>query len=418
MKRHGNLYAKIYDIENLKQADITARKGKLKTKGVILHDKNRDSNLLELQQQLINKTFKTSPYTVFKIHDPKERDIYKLPYYPDRILHHAIMRVLEPIWVNTFTSCTYACIKNRGIHKAVYKIKNDLKDFENTVYCLKIDIKKYYPSIDHDVLKSILRRKIKDNDLLNLLDEIIDTAQGVPIGNYLSQYLANVYLNYFDHYVKEILGFKYYYRYADDMVFLAASKETLHSIFYSVKEYLNNQLKLEIKRNYQIFPVEKRGLDFLGYRFYHTHIKLRKSLKTRWFKNITGKAKNRGEAFWSYYGWAVHCNSKQLLNKIYGMKKFADLGIVIKHDEFIGDKIKIDKIINREIVLCDFKIDESKYKDNNNKKCLTLQIELNGEKKIVFTGSKILLQAVEQVNKEDLPVTCTIITENGMYKFT
>ena len=162
----------------------------------------REQNIQELHHQLMEGTFRTSPYDIFKIYTPKERDIYRLPYYPDRIVHHAVMNILEPIWCSIFTADTYSCIKGKGIHAAARKLKQYLReDPPGTRYCLKIDIRKYYPSIDHDILKQIIRRKIKDRRLLALLDEIIDSAEGVPIGNYLSQYFANLYLAYFDHWI-------------------------------------------------------------------------------------------------------------------------------------------------------------------------------------------------------------------------
>lgn len=134
-----------------------------------------------------NETYKTSEYNTYKIYEPKERIIFRLPYYPDRITHHAIMNVMEPIWTKIFTRDTYSCIKDRGIYALVGKLKKDLrKDPEGTKYCAKMDIKKFYPSITHSILKEIIRKKIKDKSLLKLLDEIIDSAEGVPIGNYLS----------------------------------------------------------------------------------------------------------------------------------------------------------------------------------------------------------------------------------------
>lgn len=415
MKRVGYLYEQVYDMDNLIAADMTARRGKQFTKEVVAHDIHRDSNLLLLQEKLKNKTFKTSTYFVFKIHEPKIRDIYKLPYFPDRILHHAIMRVIEPIIVRSFTRDTYACLKNRGIHALVKKLQNDLKNKTATTYCLKIDIKKYYPSIDHDILKSIIRKKIKDNDLLQLLDEIIDSADGVPIGNYLSQYLANIYLNYLDHYVKEELRIKYYYRYVDDIVILGSSKDMLWDALAHIRSYIENNLNLTIKDNYQVFPVASRGIDFVGYRFFHSHTQLRKSIKKRWIKNMMSRKHNKNLSFWSYYGWAVHCNSINLIKKITSMKKFSELGIDIKNDSFVGDKIKIDKVINREIVILDFKVQESKI--NEGKKFLSLQIELSGEKKVIFTGAKLLIQAITQIDKSNLPVSTTIISENQMYQF-
>ena len=322
MKRVGNLYNKIISIKNLELADKNARKGKLKSYGVRLHDMNRENNILKLHEQLKNKTYKTSEYNIFKIYEPKERDIYQLPYYPDRIVHHAVMNILEPIWVSMFTADTFSCIKGRGIHGCWKKVKEALKDEENTKYCLKVDIKKYYPSIDHEILKCLIRKKIKCNDTLELLDEIIDSAQGVPIGNYLSQYFANIYLTYFDHWIKEDLKVKYYFRYADDMVFLHQDKKELRKIYKEINTYLKDELKLEIKHNYQIFPTQTRGIDFVGYVFRHSHILIRKSIKQNFCRKITkllkrklnNKELKQGIAAW--LGWCKYSNSINLLNKI------------------------------------------------------------------------------------------------------
>jgi retron-type reverse transcriptase len=296
MKRIGNLYDKVISLENLYLADEKARKGKLRTYGVQIHDKNREANLLKLHNDLKNQAYKTSEYHIFKIYEPKEREIYRLPYFPDRITHHAIMNVLEPIWVSIFTKDTYSCIKNRGIHAAVRSLRRTLVEDEvGTRYCLKLDVKKFYPSIDHDILKQIIRRRIKDKRLLWLLDEIIDSVpdeKGVPIGNYLSQYFANLYLAYFDHWLKEVKGIKYYWRYADDIVILAPNKEMLHELLHDIRAYFRENLSLEVKRNYQVFPVESRGIDFLGYIFFHTHIRLRKSIKQRLFRRV-GKLNKR-----------------------------------------------------------------------------------------------------------------------------
>ena len=199
MKRVGNLYEKIYSVDNLLLADKKARRGKSNTKEVIEFDKNKYKLISDLHNILKENKYKTSKYKIFTLFDPKKRKIFKLPYYPDRILHHSILNIIENIFVNTFTSNTYNCIKGRGIHKAFYKLKNNLKDIENTKYCLKIDIKKFYPNIDNEILKKLLRKKFKDQRLLNLLDEIIDSTQGQPIGNYCSQFFANYYLSYYDH---------------------------------------------------------------------------------------------------------------------------------------------------------------------------------------------------------------------------
>lgn len=314
MKRISNIYQQIISIENLQLADAIACKGKSKQPGVKEHNKNRDANIMALHQMLLHKTYRTSAYTTFKVYEPKERLVFRLPYYPDRIVHHAIMNVLEPVFTACFTADTYNCIKGRGIHAAATNLRKALCDEANTIYCLKLDIKKYYPSINHDILKQLLRRKIKDADLLQLLDEIIDSADGLPIGNYLSQYFANFYLTYFDHWLKEEKQVQYYFRYADDMVILASNKPYLHGILAAIKEYLNTQLKLTVKGNYQVFPVDIRGIDFLGYRFYHTHTLLRKGIKQR-FARMLKKNKNQ-QSIAAYNGWIKHCNGKHLHKKL------------------------------------------------------------------------------------------------------
>lgn len=314
MKRKNNLFKQIISIDNLELADINARKGKLNQPCIKKHDEHKEENILYLNYQLCNKLYTTSEYTTFTILDPKERLVYRLPYYPDRIVHHAIMNVLEPIFVSTFTNDTYSCIKYRGIHSASEKLKKVLRNFKETTYCLKIDIKKFYPSVNHDILKNLLRRKFKDKDLLWLLYDIIDSADGLPIGNYLSQYLANFYLSYFDHWIKETQGVLNYFRYADDMVFLSDSKQFLHNLLSKIKSYLTDNLKLILKHNYQIFSVASRGIDFLGYVFYHTHTRVRKRIKQSFARML--KYNPNKSSIDSYLGWLKHGNCINLTNKL------------------------------------------------------------------------------------------------------
>lgn len=336
MKRINHLYGKIYSLQNLILADQKARKGKTKSYGVKLFDKDPLNKLIKLQDDLRNHRYKTSPYTTFTIYEPKERLIFRLPYYPDRIVHHAIMNIMEPIWVNIFTKNTYSCIKGRGIHKLVNDLKKALKSNpEGTKYCLKLDVKKFYPSINHDILKEIIRRKIKDEELLQVLDEIIDSAEGVPIGNYLSQYLANLYLTYFDHWIKEVLGIKHYFRYCDDITILSNSKEQLHKWLIEIQKYLDVNLKLQIKSNWQIYPVESRGIDFVGYVFKHDYTKLRKSIKHNLFIKVSGQSKqfyckeDRIKNIGSYFGWLKYCNSKHLKRKL--NNKYNDTIFPVQH---------------------------------------------------------------------------------------
>lgn len=313
MKRLNNLYNQVCSVDNLNLADSIARKGKAWQYGIRLHDQNKESNILSLHEMLVNRTYRTSEYTTFPVFEPKERIVYRLPYFPDRITHHAIMNILEPVFISVFTADTYSCIKKRGIHAAAYAIRKALQDVPGTQYCLKLDIRKFYPSIDHQILKQLLRRKIKDNNLLWLLDEIIDSAPGLPIGNYLSQYFANFYLTYFDHWLKEAKQVKYYFRYADDLVILTDSKPQLHQLLSDIRNYLE-LLKLEVKHNYQVFPVAARSIDFVGYRFYHTHTLLRKSIKKNFARMLFTNRNEQSIA--SYVGWAIHCNGNHLLKKL------------------------------------------------------------------------------------------------------
>lgn len=314
MKRINNLYNKITSIENLEASELKARKGKTKQYGVKLFDNNKEQYLQELQHSLKSKNYKTSEYTTFTVYEPKERLVFKLPYFPDRITHHAIMNVMEPLFKKWFTNDSYSSIKGKGIHNASENLKKALQDQDKTKYCLKLDIVKFYPNINHNILKDLLKRKIKDNDLLWLLFEIIDSAEGLPIGNYLSQYFANFYLTYFDHWLKETMKVKYYFRYADDIVILSDDKQHLHSLLASIKQYLNENLKLQIKDNYQIFPVEARGIDFVGYVHFHTHTLIRKSIKKRFARAIK---KNKNKATISAYkGWTVHADTKNLIKKL------------------------------------------------------------------------------------------------------
>lgn len=353
MKRYGRLFDQIVDLDNLIEAEKKARKGKTGSRGVKWFDKhNKDNCLLkQLRQDLIDGTFHTSPYSTFKIYEPKERIIYKLPYYPDRIVHHAIVRVCEKIWTDTLIEQTYSCVKERGIHKGVNDVKHALKyDPGGTQYCLKMDVRKFYPSIDHDILKVFVRRKIKDVKLLKLLDEIIDSTDGVPIGNYLSQFFANVMLSELDHLCKQKWHCKYYFRYADDIVILSDKKSFLFDVYSKINSYLCT-IKLELKPNWQVFPVDSRGIDFLGYVFRHTHTRLRKDTKKKMCRRMARyDAKCEKDAklrFGSSVGWLKYFNSKALkttLNKIIGYETFvtttvANLGTVQRR--------KIDPVSHR-----------------------------------------------------------------------
>ena len=318
MKRFGFLFDKIVDMNNLIDAHKNAKRGKRFYKEVKMVDSNLEFYLKHIQKILIEKSYKVSEYKIFeKNENGKMRIIHKLPYFPDRIIQWAVLKILEPIFISSFIKDTYSSIPGRGIHKIVIDLKKYLNSVYGEVYCLKIDIKKFYENVDHKILKQMLRRKIKDRDVLDLLDKIIDSLpgeKGIPIGNYTSQYFANFYLTYFDHFIKEALKIKKFYRYMDDMILLSDNKESLHKNLAEIRKYLRDNLKLEIKKNYQIFPVSKRGIDFVGYRFFKKHILLRKNICKR-FKRAFFSKKNKNLSLNSYIGWLKWCNSFNLLKK-------------------------------------------------------------------------------------------------------
>lgn len=320
MKRNGNLYGQIFSYENLSKAADNAAKQKGQRRAVRSFLARREEMIKQLMETLESRSFKTSKYRSLTRFEPKRREISSVPFYPDQIMDHAIVQTLAPVWSPTFTIDTYACIPGRGLHKANAKIRRVLVDDpDGTRYCLLTDVRKFYASIDHETMKAILRRKIKCHGTLGLLDEIIDSHPGLPIGRYISPYLANLYLSAVDHRVKEVLKVKYYYRYNDNMVFLSGSKKELHRVLADLKRELG-KLKLELNRSTQIFPVDKRGIDFTGYVYHRGYTRLRKSIKQRIFRH----KELSEQSFAAYRGWLKWCNGINLTKKIKGKYKIKE----------------------------------------------------------------------------------------------
>lgn len=362
-----DLFNSICSMGNLYRAYQNAKSGKGWYKEVKQIEKRPFYYLAGLQYMLKNHLFKTSEYEIFILNEgKKKRDVYKLPFFPDRIAQWAILQVIEPFLVANMTADTYSAIPGKGIQPIVndlrgyYKTKRVdgkkksvwvpsilLSDEENTRYCYKIDLHHYYQSINHEVLKQKFRKVFKDPELLWLLDEIVDSINtateedlielslsgeievdpntGIPIGNYMSQYSGNFYLSSFDHWVKEELHVKHYYRYMDDVVIFASSKEELHEIHRKVTAYTRDYLHLNIKGNYQIFPTKVRGVDFVGYRFFGEYTLLRKSTAINFKRKMRACRKKMENnipptysewcSFNSYKGWLGNCDSYRLFKK-------------------------------------------------------------------------------------------------------
>lgn len=284
MKRHGNLFHKIVDLDNLHDAYRNARKGKSWQDTVKMFDANLDSNLDRIRESLLSKEYTTAAYRSKIVQEPKRRRIYILPFDPDRIVQHAIIQVLGPIWDKLFIYHSYSSRVGKGMHKASRKTMEYLR---RQRYVLKADISKFYPSIDHDILCGIIKNKIKCKDTLWLLRDIVysfDGDKNVPIGNYTSQWFGNLYLNELDQWVKNKQYGRYYIRYCDDFILFSNDKKHLHMIKDRMKEFLDQKLKLRFSR-WSIFPVSQ-GIDYLGYRHFPGHVLLRKTTAKRVKKRI------------------------------------------------------------------------------------------------------------------------------------
>lgn len=333
MKRYGNLYAKICSKENLKLAYKHAKKGKGWYAEVKAIEKDLDHYIDELHEMLVNHQFHTSEYVTFtKKEGKKEREIYKLPFYPDRIVQWAVLQVIEPQLLSFFTDDTYSAIPNKGIHAAFKKLRKDVDEHpDEMLFCCKIDCRKFYPSIDHEILKAKYRRKYKDGELLDLIDEIIESISTCPATDENIEF----YLSEFDHWMKEVKHIKFYYRYMDDICIFGKTKEELHQVLADVQEYLKDNLNLRLKDNYQIFPSFVRGVDFVGYRIFKDFTLLRKTTCLQMEKKMTkllnkvqsGQQMNYSEwcSINSYKGWLIHCDSYRLSQKyIAPVQKYAD----------------------------------------------------------------------------------------------
>lgn len=331
MKREKDIYSRIIESSNIYKAILNASKRKKARKNVMYVVDNIDKCTEEIRQILINESYVPNEYEIVKIMDgvrKKERIICKPKFYPDQVIHWALMLQLEPLLKKGMYDYCCGSVKNRGIlYAAKYLKKILIRDRKNTKYCLKLDVKKFYDNIVKPILKAKIRRIVKDKKALKLIDDIIDSygnsedpKKGVPIGNYTSQWLANYYLQDLDHFIKEKLKIKYYVRYMDDMVLFSRNKKELHKCKLAIEEFLNAE-GLELKENWQLFKTESRPLDFLGYRFYRGYTTLRKSnflrIKRRAKKIYKKKRLSYADAtaIISYYGWLKHCDSHNFNQK-------------------------------------------------------------------------------------------------------
>lgn len=283
VKRYGYLWDRICSEENILAAYKEARKGR-KRAGPTEVDADPAPFLAEVRHLLVTHEYRSGTYRSFTVCERgKERVVCDIGFFPDRIVHWALMLVIRPILMNSIGEHSYAAMKGRGTHMALKRLDEYMRgDPDGTRYCLKTDIKQFFPSIDKDRLMEKLERRIKDPDVLWLCSEIIHgyDGPGLPIGNYTSQYFANFYLADLDREMKQVFHCKHYLRYMDDVIILGSSKSWLRRARKRMLKVLERD-GLEMKSNWQIFPVESRGVDFVGYRTFHGFRLLRRRTKVR-----------------------------------------------------------------------------------------------------------------------------------------
>lgn len=313
-------YQHIISVENLLEAWKEFIRGKRSRKDVLRFERNLMSNIFALHKNLTLKTYRHSSYEAFNISDPKPRNIHKASVR-DRLLHHAMYRILYTFFDRTFIADSYSCRLNKGTHKALERFKSfSYKASENhtkTVWVLKCDIRKFFASINQKTLIEIIKNYIPDKDIVWLISEIIRSFYsigrdlGLPLGNLTSQLFVNVYMNEFDHYVKHKLKVKYFIRYADDFVIFSQDEEWLEGILSTIKIFLQDKLKLTLHPDKISIKTIASGIDFLGWIHFPSHRVLRTITKKRMFKRIR-ITKGKTESVQSYLGLLSQGNSKKL----------------------------------------------------------------------------------------------------------
>ena len=316
-------FEEIISLENLLLAWGEFVVGKKSRRDVQVFEQRLMENIISLHTNLKNKTYKHSEYESFNISDPKPRNIHKASVR-DRLLHHAIYRILYPFFDKKFISDSYSCRLDKGTHKALetfkrfsYKVS---KNRTKQIWILKCDVRKFFASIDQKILVEILKKHISDENIVWLLTEIIgsfhSTKEGVglPLGNLTSQLLVNVYMNQFDQFVKHKIKAKYYIRYADDFVILLNDKKWLEEILPYINNFLLTSLQLQLHPNKISITTLASGVDFLGWVHFPTHRVLRTTTKRRMFKNIENNPSK--ETIQSYLGMLGHGNTRKLKERV------------------------------------------------------------------------------------------------------
>lgn len=305
-------YDDIISLDNLLGAWKVFLKGKRNKNDVQDFQYKLSDNLITLHTDLVNKTYKHGGYHAFNISDPKPRNIHKAQVR-DRLLHHAIYRILYPAFDRIFIHDSYSCRKFKGTHRALIRFKKMFykasKNNTKTLWVLKCDIRKFFASIDQETLIEILRKRIKDEDVINLIKVVTDSfestakGKGLPLGNLTSQLLVNIYMNEFDQWMKYTIREKYYIRYADDFVILHTDKTYLQNLIPQIAQFLNEKLKLSLHPNKVYIKTFSSGIDFLGWVHFADHTILRTVTKKRMLKSLRNASEESVKSYLGLLKW-------------------------------------------------------------------------------------------------------------------
>lgn len=321
------MFDKIISLENLFDAWTEFKKEKSNKNDVTEFEVNLEDHVFALHEDLKNGIYKHGGYFSFFVHDPKRRHIHKASVR-DRLLHHAVHRVIEPIWNKVFIFDSWSSRKTKGIHAAVRRLQ-DLAlrlshNYTRTLWILKLDVTKFFSSINHEILFNILAKRTGDDRLVNLFQEIIGSFNpGLPLGNLTSQLFANVYLNELDQFVKNELRIRGYVRYADDFVLMHEDKELLIDCRYKIEDFLREHLRLKIHPKKLTLKTYASGIDYLGYVSFPHHRVIRTKTKRRMFKKFNKKN------YHSYAGILSHCRSRYLEKLLMEVVEERELEITI-----------------------------------------------------------------------------------------
>lgn len=345
MKVWHNLYPELITKENIFRGWKEFRVGKKKRKDVVAFECNLAENLNDLYLSLKQKTYKPGSYTAFYVKDPKVRLIHKA-LVVDRVVHHIVSGVLEKIFEPTFFAHSYSCREDKGTHKGIAALQKMARKVSHnntrTCWSLKFDVRRFFASVNHQILLRILTKKIADEDSLDLLTKIIESfssnetedptsEKGIPIGNLTSQIFANIYLNELDQFIKHGIRVEYYIRYADDFIVLSDDKTYLEDLISPIEKFLQFNLKLELHPDKIVFRKLASGIDFLGYIIFPHYVLPRAKTKKRLLRKIrsrilefkTGKISEEklNQTVQSYLGYLTHANTYkfglQLQNSIW-----------------------------------------------------------------------------------------------------